>query len=91
MAHGTSMLTVSDQTCEAKVDGAWQLTTLTVARSLYTMVQKRCPACHGQVIVAGSYVGAGSLKLQHRRTHSGCQLRPETYVGIPSPHPQALA
>jgi hypothetical protein len=89
--HGTGMLTTSQQTCEVKVDGAWQPTTLAEARSLYTMALKRCPACHGQIIIAGSYIGAGSLKLQHRRTHTGCPLKPETYTGTPLPHPQAVA
>ncbi|MEE7450026.1 hypothetical protein MRF4_20665 [Methylobacterium radiotolerans] len=85
------MLTTSQQTCEVMVDGAWHPITLAEARGLYTMAQKRCPACHGQVIVAGTYVGAGYLKLQHRRSHTGCPLKPETYTGTPSMHPQALA
>jgi hypothetical protein len=80
----------SQQTCEVKVDGAWRPVSLVEARSFYTMAPKRCPACHGQVIVAGSYIGAGRLSLQHRRAHSGCQLKPETYTGTPSLHPQAL-
>ena len=85
------MLTASQRTCEVKVDGAWHPTTLMQARGLYTMAQKRCPACHGQVVIAGTYIGKGSLNLQHRRAHAGCPLRPETYTGTPSPHPQALA
>lgn len=84
------MLTAGEQMCEVKVDGAWRPATLVEARGLYTMAQKRCPACHGQVIVAGSYTGAGRLNLQHRRAHGGCQLKPETYTGTPSRHPQAL-
>ena len=85
------MLTNNEQTCEVKVDGRWHLITLADARGRYTMARKRCPACHGQVIVSGSYIGAGRLNLQHRRSHTGCQLKPETYAGVPSPHPQALA
>jgi hypothetical protein len=85
------MLTASEQTCEVKVDGAWRSVSIVEARSLYTTAPKRCPACHGQVIVSGSYIGAGRLNLQHRRSHTGCQLKHETYAGVPSPHPQALA
>ena len=85
------MLTPSHQTCEVKVGEAWHVATLTEARGKYMMVQKRCPSCHGQVIVAGVYIGAGSLKLQHRRSHTGCPLKRDTYTGNPSAHPQTLA
>ncbi|MCJ2020820.1 MULTISPECIES: hypothetical protein [unclassified Methylobacterium] len=84
------MPTISQQACEVKVDGAWQAATFAEARSRYMMAQKRCPACQGQIIIAGIYSGAGSLKLQHRRSHTGCPLKPETYTGTPTPHPQAL-
>jgi hypothetical protein len=85
------MLTPSQQTCEVKVDEAWHLATLTEVRSRHMMAQKRCPACHGQVIFAGNYIGTGHLKLQHRRVHTGCPLKPKTYSGTSSLHPQALA
>lgn len=85
------MLMVSQQSCEVKVDGAWHAATLAEARSRYTMAQKRCPACQGQIIIAGTYFGEGTLKLQHRRSHTGCPLKLDTYTGTPVPHPQALA
>lgn len=85
------MPNVRDRTCEVKVAGAWRDVSLVEARGLYTMAQKRCPVCHGQVILAGSYIGVGRLKLQHRRAHTGCPLKPETYSGTPSLHPQAVA
>lgn len=81
----------SQQICEAKVDGAWRTATLAEAHGLYTMAQKRCPACQGQIIIAGTYFGEGTLKLQHRRSHTGCPLKPETYTGTPSLHPLAVA
>ncbi len=81
----------SQQICEAKVDGAWRTATLAEARGLYTIAPKRCPACHGQIMIFGSYIGAGRLKLQHRRSHTGCPLKPETYTGTPSLHPLAVA
>lgn len=77
--------------CEVKVDGTWRLATLAEARGLYTMAPKRCPACHGQIIVAGIYSGTTSLKSQHRKAHAGCPLKPETFSGTASLHPQALA
>ena len=79
-----------ERTCEVKVEEAWHPATLAEARSLYTMAPKRCPACHGQVMIAGTYTGTGHLKLQHRRAHTGCPLKPATYTGTPSLHPQAL-
>jgi len=85
------MLIDREQTCEVKVEEVWRTASLAEVRGLYTMAPKRCPACHGQVIVAGIYIGAGSLKLQHRRVHTGCPIKLETYTGTPSPHPQALA
>lgn len=85
------MLTDSQQTCEVKLNGVWHPTSLVKARTLHTTTQKRCPACHGQMTVAGSYIGTGSLRLQHRRSHTGCPLKPDTYNGTSSPHPQALA
>ena len=84
------MLTVSHQTCEVKVDGAWHAASLAEARGLYAMALKRCPACHGQVMIAGTYTATSRLKIQHRQSHTGCPLKPWTYSGTPSPHPQAL-
>lgn len=54
------------------------------------MSPKRCAACHGQMIVAGTYTQNGRLRIQHQRMHAGCTLIPQTYSGTPSPHPQAL-
>lgn len=86
-----TMSEVEQRTCEVKVDGAWRLATLSEARSLYRMAPTRCPACHGQAAVVGTYIGAGRLNLQHRKAHTGCSLKPETFSGMPSLHPQALA
>ncbi|ACB28302.1 hypothetical protein Mrad2831_6381 (plasmid) [Methylobacterium radiotolerans JCM 2831] len=90
-SQGTSMPTTNEQTCEVRVEGAWCLASLTEVRRLYTMAQKRCPACHGQIMIAGSYIGSGRQKLRHRRSHTGCPLKSDTYIGTSSPHPQALA
>lgn len=87
------MAAAAQPPCEVKVDGAWRPATLTEARGPYTMAPKRYPACHGQVIVAGTYTGVngtGHLKPQHRRAHAGCPLSAKGYAGTPTPHPQAL-
>jgi hypothetical protein len=84
------MHTPDRQTCEVKIDDTWRVVSLIEAKGVYAMAPKRCAACHGQVIVAGTYTGIGKLKIQHRRMHAGCPLIPQTYSGTLSPHPQAL-
>lgn len=84
------MDTPDRETCEVKIGDAWHTVSLSEAKGVYAMSPKRCAACHGQVIVAGTYTQGSRLKIQHRRTHVGCPLIPQTYSGIPSPHPQAL-
>ena len=49
------MSTSADQTCEVKVDGAWRTVSLKEARLLPRDVTKRCPDCHGQVSIQGTY------------------------------------
>ena len=91
MADSVAMANKDLRTCEVKVDGAWRPATLTEARGVYRVAPKRCPACHGQVMIAGSYTASGHLILEHRRTHTGCPLSSKGYSGTPSPHPQALS
>lgn len=79
-----------EQACEVKVEGAWQAVTLTEARTVYGAASRRCPACHGQVNIAGNYTPGGGYKLQHRRSHPGCPLTPAAFSGTPSRHPQAM-
>jgi hypothetical protein len=44
------------------------------------------------VMILGTYSGPTVRRtMSHRRSHSGCPLKPETYSGTSSPHPQALA
>jgi len=84
------MPAADQQTCEVKVDGVWNAVSLVEARTLYGMLPKRCPACHGQVNIAGNYTPGGGYKLQHRRSHSGCPVTSAAYSGTPSKHPQAM-
>lgn len=45
-----------------------------------------------RVMINGAYSGPGVRRgLSHRKSHSGCPLKPETYCGTPSQHPQALS
>ena len=78
-----------ERTYEVKVEETWRPATLAEAHALYRMSPKRCPACHGQVMVSGTYTSANRFKLQHRQAHPGCPFA-TTYTGTPSPHPQAL-
>jgi hypothetical protein len=86
------MMMPNPQTCEVKIAGAWRAVTLGEAAIDHVTAVKRCPACHGRVLINGAYSGPGVRRsLSHRKSHSGCPLKPETYSGTPSPHPQALA
>jgi hypothetical protein len=85
------MTTLDAQTCEAKIDGAWRSISATEAKSVYVMAPKRCPSCHGAVVLSGSYSAIGSRRFSHRRVHTGCPQDPKRYSGTPSLHPQALA
>jgi hypothetical protein len=77
-------------TCEAKIGGAWRSISAAEAKSVYVMAPKRCPSCHGAVVLSGSYSGTGRRRFSHRRVHTGCPQDPKRYSGTPSPHPQAL-
>lgn len=84
------MATHDDQTCEAKVEGVWRLISAAEAKSAYVMAPKRCPSCHGALVVTGSYAENGRRKFAHRRGHTGCPQDPKRYSGTPSLHPQAI-
>jgi hypothetical protein len=79
------------QTCEVQIEGKWRPVSLDEAVRRYADAVKRCPACHGRVSINGAYSGPGFGKtLRHWRAHSGCPLKPDAYIGRPSPHPQAV-
>ena len=80
------------QTCEVKIEGVWCSTSLVEAKTVYAMLPKRCPACHGSVSINGVYSGPISKRtMAHRKAHDGCPLMPERFNGTPSRHPQAVA
>ncbi|QGY05540.1 hypothetical protein MMSR116_29335 [Methylobacterium mesophilicum SR1.6/6] len=86
------MTKTARQTCEVRIGNAWHAVSLEEAATEHVMAVKRCPACHGKVMILGAYSGGGVRRsLSHRKSHPGCPLKPDTYTGTPSPHPQALA
>ena len=86
-----AMATSSVPTCEVLTDSGWLAVGLREARGRYAMSTKRCPACHGAVNIAGSYVAITRLSMAHRRSHRGCRMNIGGFSGEASPHPQALA
>ncbi|WP_267422723.1 hypothetical protein [Methylobacterium sp. GC_Met_2] len=78
------------QTCEAKVDGTWRSISLEEAKGVYAMAPKRCPACHGAVMLTGTLTAGAPRNLVHRVAHTGCPRDPKRYSGTSSLHPRAL-
>ena len=87
----TTMSKPAPQTCEVKIEGVWQAVTLPEAHARHGSAEKRCPACHGRVIVSGTYTGAFKLSLAHRKSHDGCLILLKAFRGTARPHPQAVA
>jgi hypothetical protein len=56
--HLASMATHDDQTCEAKIQAVWHSIGVTEAKGVHVVAPKRCPSCHGAVVLSGSYVEA---------------------------------
>ncbi len=84
------MLSPVNPICEAKTGGVWHPISIAEAKGAYVMAPKRCPSCHGAVVLTGSYAEHGRRKFAHRKAHTGCPMDPKRYSGTPSPHPQAL-
>ncbi|MCJ2132513.1 hypothetical protein MKK69_00240 [Methylobacterium sp. J-026] len=84
------MATLDKNSCEVRIDGAWQLVPLAEAHARHRSAEKRCPVCHGQVRTQGSYSAQGTIAMTHQRVHDGCPRIPRSYAGMPKRHPQAL-
>ena len=79
------------QTCEVRIGSTWRAVSLTEAAIDYVVAVKRCPSCHGRVMILGAYSGPTVRRtMSHRKSHTGCPLTPDTYSGTPTLHPQAL-
>ena len=91
LPHIAGMTTPKLQTCEVKIESEWRAVSLTEAAVDHVTAVKRCPACHGRVMILGAYSGPTVRRtMSHRRSHTGCPLKSDTYSGTPSPHPQAI-
>ena len=77
--------------CDGKIDGVWKPVSLVEAIEKYRLAPKRCPACHGAMLLMGTYTVPVKRRLTHRFTHTGCPLIPKAYCGTPSPHPNAVS
>jgi hypothetical protein len=51
------MQTSDAQTCEVRIGDSWRAMSLDEAASQHAMAVKRCPACHGRVMINGAYSG----------------------------------
>ena len=78
------------QTCEVKIDGVWRSASLAEAKGVYGMAPKRCPYCHGAVMLYGMHTVGVRQSFAHRAAHTGCPRDPKRYSGTPSLHPKAL-
>lgn len=79
------------QICEVKIGSEWRAASLTEAAVIHARAVKRCPACHGRVTILAAYSWPTVRRtMSHRRSHTGCPLKPDTYSGTSSHHPQAL-
>jgi hypothetical protein len=89
--HLVRMTKPKAETCEVKIGTSWMAVSLTEAAVNYARAVKRCPACHGRVMILGAY-GWPTVRrtMSHRKSHSGCPLMPGMYSGTPTLHPQAL-
>lgn len=80
------------RSCEVKIQGAWRAISLDEAAADHASAIKRCPACHGRVVVTAAYSGPNVRRsLSHRKAHNGCPLIARLYSGFAAPHPQPLA
>ena len=91
LSHITGMTRPKCQTCEVKIEGEWRAISLTEAAVDHVVAVKRCPACHGRVMILGAYNQPSVRRtMSHRKSHRGCPLKPDTYSGTPSLHPQVM-
>jgi hypothetical protein len=77
------------QTCEAKIVGSWHLIRLEEALSTHITALKRCPVCHGPIMIK-TFGKIGRPRLFHGKAHTGCPRAPTVYSGTPSLHPDQI-
>ncbi len=78
--------------CEVKrnraEETAWKSISIGDAMELYRRDLKRCPACHGMVVLRAAG-GKTPAHFEHRVKHDGCPLSHQ-FDGHPRLHPHPL-
>ncbi|GLS68201.1 hypothetical protein GCM10007890_02130 [Methylobacterium tardum] len=77
------------QTFKVKIAGSWQVLCLNEAMGAHNTAPKRCPECHGPILIA-SFGKALRRRLTDRKAHTGCPRIPSRYSGMPSRHPMPV-
>ena len=76
--------------CEVKRGKAW--VTLDIEDALRDRDEvMRCPECHGPVRPHKKYSDGARAHFEHLTAHTGCPLKPRTFSGQSSKHPDALS
>jgi len=76
--------------CEIKVRGEWQRIEIAAALGMDSGGLMRCPECHGRVRAHKAGTTGQRAHFEHYGSHSGCSLKPCTFSGHRSLHPNAL-
>jgi hypothetical protein len=77
--------------CELKTKDGWARLDIHQALALNPELSKRCPECHGAVRAHKASNNGMRAHFEHIISHAGCSLKPKTFSGIKSMHPDALA
>lgn len=78
------------QTCEAKITGSWQVVGLDEALSTHITALKRCPVCHGPIMIK-TFGSGDTPRSFHRGSHTGCPRASTMYSGTPTQHPDPVS
>ncbi|WP_010140445.1 hypothetical protein [Oceanicola sp. S124] len=80
--------------CEARFDRdgvtTWELRSIDEILGMDPRPTLRCPQCHGQFRAHKAGTTGQRAHFEHRKGHAGCPLKPGTFNGTPSRHPEAL-
>jgi hypothetical protein len=77
--------------CEAKIDAEWRVIGIADALGMYKGALRRCIECHGPMEAHGPYNDGARPHFAHKKAHSGCSLKSNSFSGVSSPHPDALS
>ncbi|WP_146606155.1 hypothetical protein [Mesorhizobium kowhaii] len=71
--------------------GVWAPIEVYQALELNPDRRKRCPECHGAVRAHREGNNGMRAHFEHIEGHDGCSLKPRTFSGTKSMHPDALS